>query len=697
MEYFKKAVPVWESGKEKSMNYPLCFIAHLPAGGYTLYLASSALCRVVINDTFVSASTARTAHGHLRVDIIDIEKYLTCDDNVLKIYAIGYYVNSFEYAYQPSTLCAEVREGERVAAATGVCGFDAYRYEQKLIKTTRYSFQRAFSEVYDLTRPECGERVELIQTDSPRFISRGSPYPEYPIYKAKTLVGLGRVGESEKEKYFSDRCVKNISEIYKGFTLDEAECFPAKNYQIFDFEPLDPEASERSTVALPDNSYVIFDMGREVTGFIEAQVICDGDTTLYFAFDEIMTDGDVDPFRLTASSIVQWKMKKGTYRISTLEPYCLKYLKAVAHGQGLILHNVCVRACEFPESKIKYRPDIKDDELKKIFDAAKATFMQNTVDIFMDCPSRERAGWLCDSFFTARTEYALTGKTQVEHDFLENFVLCEKFDFIPDGMLPMCYPGDHTDGVYIPNWAMWFVVELEEYLKRSGDIALVEAARDKVYRLLDFFRTFENGDGLLQKLPNWVFIEWSRSNDFVQDISYPTNMLYSLMKKTIGRLYNDENTLEQGERLAEVIRKTSYKNGFFADNALLDENGKACVTDNFTESNQYYAFFTEVATPQLYPQLWEILTHDFGPQRKKTGKRPEIHHANAFIGNYLRLELLYRYGLYDKLREEIKGYFLYMAEKTGTLWENDTDLASCNHGFASHVIYWLKGMDNKQT
>ena len=27
----------------------------------------------------------------------------------------------------------------------------------------------------------------------------------------------------------------------------------------------------------------------------------------------------------------------------------------------------------------------------------------------MDCPSRERAGWLCDSYFTAKTEYVLTG------------------------------------------------------------------------------------------------------------------------------------------------------------------------------------------------------------------------------------------------------------------------------------------------
>ena len=42
--------------------------------------------------------------------------------------------------------------------------------------------------------------------------------------------------------------------------------------------------------------------------------------------------------------------------------------------------------------------------------------------------------------------------------------------------------------------------------------------------------------------------------------------------------------------------------------------------------------------------------------------------------------------------QEIRAFFLPMAQATGTLWENMTDFASCNHGFASHVAYWLNKM-----
>jgi alpha-L-rhamnosidase len=69
---------------------------------------------------------------------------------------------------------------------------------------------------------------------------------------------------------------------------------------------------------------------------------------------------------------------------------------------------------------------------------------------------------------------------------------------------------------------------------------------------------------------------------------------------------------------------------------------------------------------------------------------PDVFRANAFIGNYLRMDILSRYGLQPQLVSEIQDYFFYMAEQTGTLWENMSAHASCNHGFASylgHVLY----------
>ena len=51
----------------------------------------------------------------------------------------------------------------------------------------------------------------------------------------------------------------------------------------------------------------------------------------------------------------------------------------------------------------------------------------------------------------------------------------------------------------------------------------------------------------------------------------------------------------------------------------------------------------------------------------------------------MRLECLSREGLSSQIVEETRDFFLYMADRTGTLWEHDKISASCCHAFASHV------------
>ena len=80
-----------------------------------------------------------------------------------------------------------------------------------------------------------------------------------------------------------------------------------------------------------------------------------------------------------------------------------------------------------------------------------------------------------------------------------------------------------------------------------------------------------------------------------------------------------------------------------------------------------------------------MLRDKFGPSRKQNNPYPDVAFANAFIGNYLRLELLSREGLSKQLLDESIAEYLTMADQTGTLWENMTSTASCNHGFAAHL------------
>ena len=146
---FEKAVPVWQAGMEREKNHNLLFRAVVPAReGAVLRIAGHTHFQLRVNGRFVAVGPARAGHGYYRVDEYALDGLLTEPENVISVLVAGYAVNSFAYLDMPSFLCCEVLAGEELLAATGVCGFEAVLYTQRVKKVQRYSFQRPFAESY---------------------------------------------------------------------------------------------------------------------------------------------------------------------------------------------------------------------------------------------------------------------------------------------------------------------------------------------------------------------------------------------------------------------------------------------------------------------------------------------------------------------------------------------------------------------
>lgn len=698
---FMRALPVFETGKENEMNTFYGFYTTVTAGeGTILRIAGASLYAVSVNGRFVFSGPARTAHGYYCVDEIPLDAYLTAERNVLTVRLSSYNCNSFSLIDVPGFLCAEVVRDGKVLSYTdadGMGGFSCVELDERLCRVMRYSFQRNFTESYrlddrymafDCDPASSGHRaVTLKEQESKHFLPRAVFLPLFEEESPQAILAEGRVEMVSDAPIHRSRQHRKTA-IFKCYDEKELAYRVIDEARTMAFVPEAESLRSFAPLTLGEKRYADIRFPCNVTGFMELSFTVTEDCELFLLFDEVYNGNTVDYLRLDCANIVTFEAKAGRYHLLTQEPYTFRYLRAACRSGSVIIDGVTVRRAGYPA--LGERPEIADAELMRIYDAAVETFRQNTYDIFMDCPSRERAGWLCDSFFTGRVERCLTGKVEVERNFLNNFLYHEHDANLPDGMLPMCYPADHTDGVYIPNWAMWFVLELEEYLTFTHDRELIDRAETKVMELLAFLRRYENENGLLEKLDSWVFVEWSRSNHLVQDVNFPTNMLYARMKRAIAALYGVESLVTEAEGIETYIRDNTMVNGFFCDNALRGEDGSLTLSGECTESCQYYAFFMNLATPESHPDLWKILTEDFGPHRKTDNRYPAIAFANSFIGNYLRLDLLLRYGMKEKLLDEIRGYFLYMADKTGTLWENDSDYASCNHGFASYIAVLIR-------
>lgn len=698
---FQKARPVWLKGLSQTKNISVGLRAVFRArkGVHILRIAGATIYRIWLNGNFIGHGPARCGHGFYRVD----EWHLPVEpgENLVAVEAAGYNVNGYYILDQPSFVQAEVACGDQVLAATGSKKFSAFRLRERVQKVQRYSFQRPFVEVYRLGTRFDAWRTELKYRKKPQAIEvlekkkcvpRGVPYPRFETRQPVRRVSAGTVSPFSPRTFADNRAWSQISPVFKGFQPEKLDGFLSREVESLKSRVRSRKAvpySPDTPVLLKKMAFQVLDLGTNLSGFIGLTVTCKEPMTLYVTFDELIQKNmDIDFLRLNCLSAIKYELNPGIHTLESIEPYTLRYLKLTAVKGSCEVRNVFLReyACSDTE-RAAFRSD--DPELDSLFEAARQTFRQNAVDIFMDCPSRERAGWLCDSFFTARAERDLSGGNPIERNFLENFLLPRRFKNLPKGMLPMCYPAEHTTGRFIPNWAMWFVVELEEYLQRTGDRELVEGLRKKVYELIDYFNGFLNSDGLLEKLESWVFLEWSRANQFTQDVNYPSNMLYAGMLDAAGRMYSDPSITRQAGAIRRKIQKQSFDGEYFVDNAVRDEKGRLKTTANRSETCQYYAFFFDVATPKTHPGLWKKLLTEFGPDRNPKKEHPDIHASNAFIGFVLRLDVLSRYGEAALVLDQLKKDYVPMAEKVGTLWEYDDTEASCNHGFAGSVAHIL--------
>ena len=613
--------------------------------------------RVFLDGKFTSYGPERTAEGYSRKREIDVKNV-----KEIKIEVSGYNHQSYCVDRQFPFFGVEILKDNNVIY--NALDFSCITPLCKKTDVSRFSGQRTGLEVYDYT--------------DNRVINE-------TLYEVEAPILLDGVGDKSKYEKVDFSLISN------GKFLGFEKIMPA----FSEFNPVNV-ASEKGFLvqrdfidktANGDYKEINYLLERERTGFISLKINAKEETEIFIVTDEYLEDGKWTFRRSGCNDLISIKVPKGESDFLSFEPYAFKYLKIIYKGEA----DFTISLITLENGYVNNDTFNLGGELLDIFSSAKATFCQNAVDIFTDCPGRERAGWLCDSFFTARAERFFTGKNEIERAFLEN-VIISKTPELDYRMVPKSFPSESNKDHYIPNWAMWFVLELKDYLIRTNDKSLIDMAKERVYNLLDFFKGYENEYLLLEDLESWVFVEWSVCNkqDYVKGVNFPSNILYFAMLEAVSFMYNDKALMEKAKTIKENVIKLSFDGEFFADNALR-ENGRLIRQDNhLSETCQYYALFFKVIEDKKFE---EKMIKEFGPFRQddaydKVGK------SAPFIGNYLRLYYLLEKGEKERVKKEIIKYFYPMAKKTGTLWEHNESKASCNHGFASAVAEMIiKALD----
>ena len=628
---FVAAKCMWVKERLAETNLTVAFERQFDGTGLAdakLRISASAVYKVYLNGTFVGWGPARTVNGFARIDEWPLEPQTGA--NILRVEVAGYGFESYQYNGGAPFFAAEIVTNGKTVCATpdGFSATEVLRRKDMPV----YSRQRGFPAEWLTIGVPAGAPLPLVEVGAPKWLPRTVPYPDFSINAsfAPTNDAFGRA-------------------IFKLPTID--------------------------------------------SGFIGLQIRCVTPGRISVEFDEALgAKGVIDiarngnPFKSYHAMYnrVTWEVARpGVYTLESMEPYSLQFVRVVPESGAFADGALFLRQCRNPHvAKASFKS--ADADLNALFAASKESLAQNAVDILTDCPSRERVGWLCDTFFSSETAAWLTGDFSIELEYLLNFTRTDEFGAkIPKGAVPGFMPSRR--GSLMPTYMMWYVIQCAAAAERLGGMerkTFVDGVGSRIDGIFGWLGQFER-DGLLENLPGWVFIEWSKANNYVKGVNFPANMLWAMALERAGRAMGRPQWISQAEVIRNKIRALAYDGMFFHDQAQRNADGKLVLNQRSkTETCQYYAFFTSLVTPDSHPDLWRIVVDELGPHRRG---HAEMDPSDAFIGFLLRLNILTRYGCGKTLVTDMKSYYGHMVADTGTFWEfNDGHDSRC-HAIGGYV------------
>ena len=701
---FKNAKAVWLDNPETEWNQFAGFYTKIDVLENTevyIALAARSYYKLYINGEFVAAGPARTAEHYCRVDELSYVLSGECHIAV----EVAAYSNANHYCndctLEPGLLIMEITDADgNVLSATGkddvLCRELTYRKSM----TETMSHCRGIVEYYELT-PESfswrmgdvSDKTRLLE-EQVTFLKRRAPYADYkeiifdtflhasdikhvdhPInnqnYILARIVNPAWYAALPTENLFLNELLCEEEVTFSG-TLD----FAKSNGKIICIQPGTSPAA------------LTWELPAAEVGFIDVHISVESECTLDMINGcELNSDGEVDANTYAA----RFKLAPGRYHFTSFEPKLAKYVKLILRTDGMVkLKRPILLDDSYPDEAMPYF-SCDDGELNRIYDAARRTLRLNTLDIFMDCPERERGGWLCDSYFSARGAASMFGDSSVEKDFIENFMLTDaKSRF--NCFFPEVYPAVRGNGydVGIRNWSFWLILELCDYCERTGDTEFIEQCRARVEAFIDGLLSLRGESGLLENIGT-LFVDASQSNLPValEPISVPVNCLAVFMLEQVAVLYDRADWASEAEKMRTIIDGLDT-GGIFA------KDGDAAVFTVKTDDKDAVLSRSGIRTESgIALELWsgfhskdaalqKRFREEMGasPQKKSD---PNIGKSNLFIGVMIRFDVLARMGRTDLLIREWKDLYLNQLRwGLGTLSENLQETGGC-HGFNGYI------------
>ncbi|OFX15462.1 MAG: hypothetical protein A2Z18_04880 [Armatimonadetes bacterium RBG_16_58_9] len=312
--------------------------------------------------------------------------------------------------------------------------------------------------------------------------------------------------------------------------------------------------------------------------------------------------------------------------------------------------------------------ECSDRLLNDVWKAGAYTVQLCMEDAFIDSPHRDRAQWWADARIESQVAYYVFDDTKLLAQGLRQISGSQN----RDGAVMGLYPAGEEE--LVPDFSFFWIFSILDYYAFSDDAGLVIELYPKVKRLLNWFETFEDRDGLLADVPGWLFIDRGdlekRGNSTALNCLYCQALRVSSVIAAVAEAAGDvEHYVEKSDRLRVAINKHLYapKRGLYVE---CRADGK--LVERFSRQANILAALFDVPDHYQKSTIHRQLLN---------GPLPPL--VTSYFASHL-LAALYAGDHHEEALDYIRGKWGPMVrDGAGTLWEQFNTEGGLCHGWAA--------------
>ena len=607
--WLKEADPVINSYVEFQQNFSF------NGGKAELQISVSDEYAVFVNGQFVDCGQYDDYPELKFFDTLDVSSQCKLGDNELLIRAYHQGVNSSQCIAAEPKLWYRLSTGDTVVESDSNTLCRPF-YAYKSGPCENVSNQLSFTFHYDAglegegawSNAEC---VDGQATLKPRPIKKLNIFQ--PVSTKVQMQGVFLQDKVSSPKTAAERVYADL--LAPRYTADLITYTPVVS-QVKRYAELPLALPGEYRISTPngfDGTYVIVDLGREMTGFVHLELEAEPGTVFDVAYGEHLDDGRVRAW--VGGRNFAFSYTAGTGRKSFTHWFkriAGRYLELHARSaSAFTLYHLTVHPTEYPLTVLPYPAGMEDRLAKRIYDLSVETLKLCMHEHYEDCPWREQAMYAMDSRNQALAGFYAFGEYEYPKACWQLFEPALR----PDGMFPLTIP--NRKPLTIPSFTLAWVIACQELVSYGG--AQYNVFVPTMQKVLDAFST-RLQDGVLWTLTgdtNWNFFEWAdglggnlSANDCAQK-SAALTLFFCAALHSYGAVCPDGRY----EAVIAAIRKNFHA-------TFWDEAAAAYRTfaddKHFTELVQSLALWCDLVPQELASDLRRRLADRENPWVKTT-------------------------------------------------------------------------------